>query len=175
MSTRPLLTLLLALILAVSCAHAATGGRRIAVSPPEPTHPANSGAGSPAALKAAARTALAQNYRLSVYVLWHNTIPGWATQSTRGPALAALRSAALTRIARGVRIKTLFDRRDLVSLTLNATQTKATAVVTAHEHVQPSNRAGHPLGRSLTLNERGRFLLHRIGTRFVVWQVTALP
>ena len=74
-----------------------------------------------------------------------------------------------------MRIKTLSDRRDLVSVTLNPSHTTATAVVAAHEHVQPSNRAGHPLGRSLTLNERGRFLLHRIGARFVVWQVTALP
>src|SRR5262249_19840427 len=56
-------------------------------------------------LDRAVRVALNENFRLSLYVLWHNSIPPWAQHSTRGPALAALRSAAATRRGRGLRIR----------------------------------------------------------------------
>src|SRR5436309_364312 len=48
-------------------------------------------------LEQSVRAAVQQNARLSNYVLWHNAIPGWASQSTGGPALAALRASAAAR------------------------------------------------------------------------------
>src|SRR5438445_9015417 len=60
---------------------------------------------SAATLKRAAREALLGNYKLSSYVLWHNRVPAWARQSTDGPALAGLRSAAAQRKRQGIRIR----------------------------------------------------------------------
>ena len=121
-------------------------------------------------------SALAGNNQLSAYVLWHDSVPAWAAGSTRGAALASLRSAARSRAEQGVRIKLLTDRRQLVLLTINRAGSAATAVVSDSERLQPGNLHGQPLGRPLSLTERGRFVLHRLpGTRrFVVWQVTAL-
>ena len=125
------------------------------------------------ALTRSARAALDANHKLSVFVLWHNRVPAWATRSTRGPAIASLRSAAATRRSRGVRARLLSDRRRVVSLTLDPSYTSATAVVVDRQRVQPSGRNGQPLGRAVVLNERATYELRRIGTsdRFVVWRV----
>ena len=125
------------------------------------------------ALARSARAALDANHKLSVFVLWHNRVPAWATRSTRGPALASLRSAAVTRRSRGVRARLLSDRRRVVTLRLDPSYTSATAVVVDRQRVQPSGRNGKPLGRAVVLNERATYELRRIGSsgRFVVWRV----
>jgi hypothetical protein len=125
------------------------------------------------ALARAARAALEANHKLSVFVLWHNRVPAWAARSTRGPALASLRSAAATRRSRGVRARLLSDHRRVVSLRLDSSYTSATAVVIDRQRVQPSGRNGKPLGRTVALNERAIYELRRIGSsrRFVVWRV----
>ena len=124
-------------------------------------------------LERAARAALDANHKLSVFVLWHNRVPAWASRSTDGPALTSLRSAAATRRSRGVRARLLSDRRRVVSLKLDPSYTKATAVVVDHQRVQPSGRNGRPLGRDVALNERATYELRRIGSsaHFVVWRV----
>lgn len=125
------------------------------------------------ALARSARAALDANHKLSVFVLWHNRVPAWASRSTRGPALGSLRSAAATRRSRGVRARLLSDHRRVVSLKLDPSYTSATAVVVDRQRVQPSGRNGKPLGRTVVLNERATYELRRIGgsDRFVVWRV----
>lgn len=124
-------------------------------------------------LERSARAALDANHKLSVFVLWNNRIPAWASRSTRGPALAALRSAAATRRTRGIRARLLSDRRRVLSFRLDPSYTKATAVIVDRQRVQPNGRNGRPLGRAVVLNERATYELRRIGQsgRFVVWRV----
>lgn len=138
------------------------------------TQPTTTATNPTAALKRGVRSALTENRRLSIYVLWNNKIPAWATQSTRGPALAGLRTAAADRKTRGVRVKLLSDRFQIRSIDLNPSYTEATAIVQGRQHVQPSRTNGQPSGRAVTLNERARIQLHRLGKtdRFVVWKVT---
>src|SRR5216684_4100535 len=62
-------------------------------------------ANAQATLKRAVKAAIQQNFALSLYVLWHNQVPAWATRSTRGPALAGLRASATTRRRRDIRIR----------------------------------------------------------------------
>ena len=82
-------------------------------------------------LRASVRTAIAANLQLSLYVLWHNHVPVWAMQSTRGPALIALRSAATTRRRQGIQIKNLSGHQTVVSISLAPSYTTATAVIRA--------------------------------------------
>jgi hypothetical protein len=121
----------------------------------------------------AARSALQENHRVSVFVLWHNQLPADASRSTGGPALASLRSAAATRRARGVRVRLLADVRRVLSLRLDPSYTKATASVVDRQRVQPSGRDGRRLGRAVLLNERATYELRRVDrtSRFVVWRV----
>lgn len=130
---------------------------------------------SGAALAASARRALNANYRLSLYVLWHNKLPPWARQSTRGPALAGLRSSAEGRKKRGVHIRVIDRKLDVVALKLDPSYTSATATIQSRQHVRPY-RGGSPLGKAIRLNERARVELHRVGAtdRFVVWKVEVL-
>lgn len=127
------------------------------------------------ALEASVRDAIHANDRLSGYVLAHNSIPAWAKQSTRGPALAALRTSAAQRGKRGIQVRTLADRLQIVSLTLDPSYTRATAIVRSRQRVRPY-RNNDALGQSVKLDEKGRFELHRVGRsqRFVVWQVVGL-
>jgi hypothetical protein len=173
MSTRPAAVALVLVALASSCGGA---GRRHTGPPITTSTRGVISQETASELKASAREALSQNYRLSVYVLWNNKIPAWAQHSTLGPALASLRSAAASRRARGVRIKTLSNRRKILSLALDTSYTRATAIVAAQERVVPTDRNGRALGRTLELRERGRFILRREGhtKRFVVWRVVQL-
>lgn len=143
-------------------------------SAPTTTQTTTAATNPTAALKRGVRAALNENRRLSIYVLWNNKIPAWATQSTRGPALAGLRTAAADRKRRGIRVKLLSDRFQIRSITLNPSYTEATAVVQGRQRVQPSRANGQPSGRAVTLNERARVQLRRLGNtdRFVVWKVT---
>lgn len=129
-----------------------------------------------AALERGIRAALTENRRLSVYVLWNNRIPPWAERSTRGPALASLRLAALNRQKRGVRVKMLKSKREILSLRLDPSYLRATVIALDRQRVQPSRRNGRPLGRATELTERARYELRRVGRsdRFVVWRVVLL-
>jgi hypothetical protein len=124
-------------------------------------------------LERAVRAALDANHKVSVFVLWHNRVPAWASRSTGGPALNSLRNAAATRRSRGVRARLLSDQRRVVSLKLDPSYARASAVVVDRQRVQPSGRSGRPLGRVVVLNERATYELRRIGSsaHFVVWRV----
>jgi hypothetical protein len=149
------------------------GNDQVATQPPPTTTTSET---ARAALERAARSALSENRRLSVYVLWNNTIPPWAQRSTRGPALASLRSAAQNRRNRGIRVRMLKNRREILSLSLDPSYARATAIVRDRQRVQPSRRSGRPLGRAAMLDERARYELRRLGQsdRFVVWRVALL-
>lgn len=127
------------------------------------------------ALQQAARAAVLGNNRLSAYVLWHNDIPGWATQSTDGPALAQLRSSAATRKARGIRIKLLSSQYQILSIQLDPTYQSAVAMIRDSGRVLPYE-AGRAPGQAVTFNEHARIELHRVGAsqRFLVWQLVAV-
>ena len=162
----------LAAILLAVAAGCGGGGKKAAMQPPATT----TGKSSEATLNRAIRVALAANRRLSIYVLWHNTLPPWAARSTRGPALASLRAAARNRRSRGVRVRVLTSRRQVASIRLDPSYLRASAIVVDRQRVQPSGPSGHPLGRTVALNERARYELRRIAhsSRFVVWKVVLL-
>jgi hypothetical protein len=161
--------MLFAVLLSAGCG----GGRDEGVKRRPTTTAAETGK---AALERAVRSALRENRRLSVYVLWNNRIPRWAERSTRGPALASLRSAAQNRRNRGIRVRMLENQRQIVSMRLDPSYLRATAIVRDRQRVQPSRRNGRPLGRAATLNERAQYELRRLGRsdRFVVWRVVLL-
>jgi hypothetical protein len=128
-----------------------------------------------AALTLAVRRALRANYQLSGYVLWHNAVPLTARRSTRGPALAALRTAATQRRKSGIRIRPITGHLAIVSVSLDPSFTTATAVTVASGHVRPYE-GGKREPREISVHERARIELHRLdrSNRFVVWQVTVL-
>jgi hypothetical protein len=128
-----------------------------------------------AALNRAVRQALHQNYQLSGYVLWHNAVPASAQESTRGPALAALRNSAAQRRKSGIRIKPVSGHLTITSVSLDPSFTKATATTLASGRVRPYE-GGKAEPRTITLHERARVELRRLGRsqNFVVWQVTTL-
>lgn len=166
---RPLLIAFLVAI-AVGC----DGGNEENATKPPPaaTTPEN----GQAALERSVRSTLSANRRLSVYVLWSNRIPSWAERSTRGPALAGLRTAASDRRERGIRVRLLSDRFQVDSIRLDASYTRATAIARGRQRVRPHRLNGKPAGRSVELNERARIELRRLGrtNRFVVWKVELL-
>lgn len=168
---RQLALLLLALLAATAAG--CNGGNETATTQPPTTTAADT---TEAALKQAVRTALSDNRRLSIYVLWNNRVPPWAERSTRGPALASLRAAAQNRRARGVRVRVLKGRREVDSLRLEPSYVRAMAIVVDRQRVQPSRRNGRPIGRVAVLNERARYELRRVGqsARFIVWRVVLL-
>lgn len=124
----------------------------------------------------AVRSAVRQNHRLSVYVLWNNRVPSWATRSTRGPALTGLRTAATDRRKRGIRVRLLSDRFQIVSIRLDPSYAQAAAIARGRQRVRPYHLNGKPAGRTVQLNERARIELRRLGrtNRFVVWRVKLL-
>jgi hypothetical protein len=124
-------------------------------------------------LTAAVRETLRANHRLAKLVLWRDSVPASATSSTRGPALVALRSAAAGRRRQGIHVKVVSDGFRIVSVTLDPSFTRATAVVVNPQRVRPYGSDGKPLGKPVSLSEKSRFVLHRVGTseRFIVWQV----
>jgi hypothetical protein len=165
----PILILVLVALLA-GC----DGGNEEASTQPPPT--TTSSENGKAALERAVRTALSENRRLSVYVLWNNQIPRWAQRSTRGPALASLRAAAVNRRKQGVRVRMLSNQRQIISFQLDPSYARATVIVRDRQRVQPSRRNGTPIGRATKLNERARYELRRVegSDRFIVWRVALL-
>lgn len=170
--TRRLGAVLIALLLATAAG--CDGGDGEVATQPQPTTTAPET--GEAELKQAVRGALSANRSLSVYVLWNNRIPAWAERSTRGPALSALRAAAQNRRSRGIRVRMLQSQRVIRSIRLDPSYVSATAIVVDRQRVQPSRPNGRPLGRQVSLNERARYELRRIGRsdRFVVWNVVLL-
>jgi hypothetical protein len=162
--------LLLALIAAIA-AGCDGGNDQVATQPP----PTTTSETATATLERAVRRALRENDQLSGYVLWNNRVPTWATRSTRGPALATLRRSAADRRKRGVRVRTLENRLQITSVTLDPSYTKATAVVRSIQRVRPY-QGGKPIGRAVELDERARVELRRLdsSSRFVVWRVRVL-
>ena len=124
-------------------------------------------------LTAAIRETLRANHAVAKLVLWRNVVPSSATSSTRGPALAALRSAAAGRRRRGIHVKVVSDGFRIVSVRLDPSFTRATAIVVDPQRVRPYGSDGKPLGQPVSLSEKSRFDLHRLGSseRFVVWKV----
>lgn len=123
-------------------------------------------------LKAAVRDAVHQNSRLSEYVLWHNRLPRWASQSTRGRALHEIRKSIADRQKRRLRIKTLSRDVHVLGIRLDPSFTRASADVRQRGRVSLYRR-GARLGRPLRLNEHAHVELRRLGSddRFVVWEV----
>jgi hypothetical protein len=162
------------IVLLVAIAAGCDGGNdEAATEPPATTTTSETGK---AALERAVRSALTENRRLSVYVLWNNKIPPWAERSTRGPALVGLRDAAADRKKRGIRVRLLSDQFEVVSIRLDPSYTEATATARGHQRVRPYRLNGKPAGRSVELNERARIELRRLRStnRFVVWRVELL-
>lgn len=122
------------------------------------------------------RSALLANHRLAVRVLWTNRVPPNAVRSTRGPALAEMRTSALGRERRGVRVRMLHDDYRIVSLVLDASGRRATAVARSVQEVQLTHLNGTSLGKSVKLDERARIELHRVArsSGFVVWSISLL-
>lgn len=131
---------------------------------------------TPAALEAAVREAITADHSLSREVLWTNRVPP-NPPATAGPALAVLRSSVQQRRSQGVRVKTLSESFRILSVQLEPSYATATATIVDDQRVQPSYPSGRPRGRAVTLNEKVRLELHRIGAsqRFVVWKVVLLP
>jgi hypothetical protein len=127
-------------------------------------------------LEHAVRLAVKQNFTLSLYVLWHNEIPGWASRSTRGPALAALRTSAASRRGRGIRIQAIKTALRVQAVSVDPSYMTATAVADSKQRVRPYE-SGKPQPRLIALHERARLTLKRVGSsqRFVVWKAVSIP
>ena len=126
-------------------------------------------------LRSSVRAALLADHHLAIHVLWTNRIPGNATNSTRGPALAGMLASAHDRQSKGIRVRTLADRLEISSIQLDPSYTTATAVIRSIQRLQP-HRDGTPMGRVVKLDERAKVELRRLGPsgRFVVWRVRVL-
>ncbi|MGH3051864.1 MAG: hypothetical protein ACRDM8_02770 [Gaiellaceae bacterium] len=170
---RRLAPILIVLLVAIATGCDGGGNETVTTQPPTTTTTRETG---PAALKRAVRQALRDNDRLSGYVLWSNRIPDWARRSTRGPALAVLRTSAADRRKRGIRVRTLRSRLEITTIDLDPSFTSATAVVRSVQRVLPYE-GGKPSGRAVELDERAKVELRRLGAsdRFVVWRLSALP
>jgi hypothetical protein len=127
-------------------------------------------------LEAAMREALVASHHLSVRVLWTNRVPGNATRSVRGPALAGMRASAHDREKKGIRVRMVHDEYRIVSVVLGRSLTTGTAVAESIQTVLPSYLNGRPRGRSIKLDERARISLRRLGTShaFVIWSIGLL-
>jgi hypothetical protein len=170
-TTRSLLVLISVALLAAGC-----GGSKGSVGITSTTDAkATSMQTSEALLKAAVRSAIRANVQLSLYVLWHNQVPSWATQSTRGPALKALRDAAATRRRQDISIKNLSGHYTIVSLSLAPSYMTAVAVVRDTRRVAPF-KGGHRLGRAIVGTDHSRVQLRRVSNsqRFIVWSVSPI-
>ena len=164
-------------IAAVSVAGCSGGSNRASSTSTSPSTsgPTTTEPTTEAALIAAVRTAIRNDHRMSVRVLWTNKVPT-RPRATAGPALAVLRRSVAARARRGIRVRLLSERFRVVSIRLDPSYTRATAVVHDPQRVRPYGRDGRPLGRAVALNERARLELRRVGSgmRFVVWKVTPI-
>lgn len=171
-------TALTGLLIAVSLVAVGCGssGHTATASKPQTRATSTTRADPAVALTHAARTTVTKLHRLSVEVLWRNTLPTGTTRWIRGPALASLRTAAADRRKRGIRVRLVADDFRILSVRLDPSYASATAVARGQQRVRPYGRDGQPLGHVVVLDERARIDLRRIGTsnRFVAWRVVAL-
>jgi hypothetical protein len=132
-------------------------------------------ASTQASLEHAVRVAVEQNFKLSLYVLWHNEVPTWAARSTRGPALAELRASAMTRRGRGIRIRPIKTSLRIQAISIDPSYVTATAVADSRQRVRPYE-SGSPQSRLISLHERARLTLKRVGSsqHFIVWKVAPI-
>jgi hypothetical protein len=166
--SRTITTLTLLLLVGVSTtANAATQNHTT-------TRSQTSGVPSAAEVHAGVLTALHANHELAVRALWTNHVPAAASESTRGPALAAMRVSAQGRENEHLRVRMMHDSYRIISIRLDPSYASATAVVQSNQKLVPSQLDGRRLGRPVELNERARIELHRIGSssRFIVWRLT---
>ena len=163
----------LMLIAAVAAISAGCGGSGKVAATTATDAKSTSAPATMATLEASVRTAIEANLQLSLYVLWHNRVPTWATRSTRGPALKALRSAAATRRRQGIQIKNLSGHHTIISITLAPSYATATAVIRDQRRVAPY-KSGRRLGKAISGTEQSRVQLHRLANtqRFIVWRVS---
>ena len=157
-----------------ACGSSPTAKNGTAATPPDSTISTAAVSGR-AQMLAAVRVAILADHRLAVRTLWTNSVPDH-TVATAGPQLADLRRSVAARRQRGVRVKLLSERFRIVSVDLDPSYTSATAIVADPQQVRPYSSDGRPLGAKVSLNERARLQLRRLGTspRFVVWEVTAI-
>jgi hypothetical protein len=129
-----------------------------------------------ARLASAVRLAVKQNFALSLYVLWHNEIPGWASRSTGGPALVALRTSAASRRERDIRIQPITTALRIQAIRIDPSYMTATAIADSKQRVRPYE-SGKPQPRLIALHERARLNLKRVGSsqRFIVWKAASIP
>ena len=163
---------------AVTCVAAALvagcggGSKHSAQTPTLNTTTPSTDADAQESLQRAVRVAVNQNFRLSLYVLWHNRVPSWAQRSTVGPALAALRASAASRQRRGIQVRSQRGHYTILRVQVDPSYTHATALVRDQRRVFPY-QAGKRLGRAIAVDDHARVELKRVGgtTRFVVWRV----
>ena len=166
----------LMLLVVVAAIVAGCGASRNVAAPPTSTGAKSiSARATVETLKTAVRTAIRANVQLSSYVLWHNSLPDWATRSTRGPALKALRHAAATRRKQGIQIKNLSGGYTITSILFAPSYATATAVVRSHQLVAPY-KSGLRLGKEISAVDHARIQLHRLANtkRFIVWRVATV-
>jgi hypothetical protein len=175
MSTTRRSLLLLAVLAVLTAGCGTAGGPKASGASTSTSDPAKKAPSPEMALKTAVRTAIRANVQLSTYVLWNNRIPVWATRSTRGPALTALRSAAATRHRQGIQIKNLSGTYTVISIALAPSYATATVVVRTQQRVAPYE-SGHRLGKAISATDHVRIQLHRLGNtkQFVVWNATPI-
>jgi hypothetical protein len=169
--TRRTVSALLLLTLAVPMSGCGASKTSTADSDTSPKTKTTTQTASASALEGAVRRALDANGHLSVYVLWSDEVPSWASQSTRGPALAGLRASAETRRKQALRVRSLSNKFQILAVQLAPSYTSATATVHDHELVTLYQRGRQ--GRTVTLDENDRIVLRRLSQtmRFVVWEV----
>jgi hypothetical protein len=163
-------------VVAAASLVAGCGGGQAARAPTVRSSTASTHAVSESALKQAVSATLRENHRLALFVLWHNSLPNWARNSTRGPALSSLRVAAAARAKREIRVRLVSDDFHVLSIHLDPSYTKATAIARGRQRVRPYGPNGKPLGNTVALDEHARIGLRRLGSsaRFVVWTVSLL-
>lgn len=120
-------------------------------------------------LEAAVRDAIRRDYDESLRSLWTNRIPAHPVASA-GPAFKEWRKAVADRRRAGIRVRSLSDELHIVSVRLDPSYQTATARIRADQRAQLI-RNGRPSGKPSVAHERVRMILHRRGSRFVVWRV----
>lgn len=124
-----------------------------------------------AQLEDSVRESLKENGRLSVYVLWNNKVPSWASRSTRGPALAGLATSVANRRKQGIRVRSISDSDQVLAIHIAPSYTSATGIVRNRERVALYKHGRRE--RVATVGGRYRIVLRRLDQtmRFVVWEV----
>ena len=77
---------------------------------------------------------------------------------------------------RGIRVRLIADQFQILSVRLDPSFTRATAIARGLQRVRPYNAQGVALGRTVVVDEHARIELRRVGKtdRFVVWNVVPL-